>query len=340
MGSNPLRRDGSSRREKGRKRRWGRRHNPDGTMTLVEHLYELRYRLTVAFAALALASLVGFWWFENGPLGIPSLGKLLTDPYCSVPEPTRVQLGQGGCQLLGTAPLDAFMLRLKVAMSAGAVLSSPFWLYQLWSFITPGLYAKERKFALSFVGFATALFAAGAVLAYFVVAQGLLFLLGFGGQTVAIALTGDKYFGFMLGMLVVFGVSFELPLLVIMLNRLGVLTYDKLKRWRRGLIFGLFVFAAVATPGQDPFSMLALALALTALFELSVQVARLHDRRKARQRLAEGWDGLSDDEASPLQHEPEPIPEPEPVGNPEPSRTSPPQAKAAEPRRGGYDDVT
>ncbi|MCP2257335.1 sec-independent protein translocase protein TatC [Streptoalloteichus tenebrarius] len=321
-------------------------------MTLIEHLYELRYRLTVSFAALAVATLIGFWWFESAPidtsfLRIPSLGELLKDPYCSVPKPPRVDVGgdSGGCQLLGTAPLDAFMLRLKVAMSAGAVLSSPFWLYQLWSFITPGLYAKERKFALTFVGFATALFATGAVLAYYVVAEGLKFLLGFGGDTVGIMLTGEKYFGFMLGMLLVFGVSFELPLLVVMLNRLGVLTYDKLKRWRRGLIFGLFVFAAVATPGQDPFSMLALALALTALFELSVQVARLHDRRKARQRLAEGWDGLSDDEASPLHHEPEPVDPPEPVVGSEPSRpaTGSPPPEVGDGRRSAYtayDDVT
>ncbi|WP_189060695.1 twin-arginine translocase subunit TatC [Longimycelium tulufanense] len=306
-------------------------------MTLIEHLYELRYRLTVSLIALAIATVVGFMWFEHAALGLPSLGHLLTGPYCEVPPqphgPRVVLGGSDECRLLGTAPFDAFMLRLKVAMAAGAVLSCPFWLYQLWSFITPGLYAKERKFALTFVGFAAFLFGAGAVLAYFVVAQGLLFLLSFGGETVGFSLTADKYFGFMLGMLAVFGVSFELPLLVVMLNRVGVLTYERLRNWRRGLIFALFVFAAVATPGQDPFSMLALALALTALFEGAVQVARLHDRRKARQRLEEGWDGLSDDEPSPLNHTPEAAEQPEPVSpSTAPTATDPPRQR--------FDDVT
>ena len=305
------------RRTNGR-RRYGRRHNPDGTMTLVEHIYELRHRLTVAILAVVVGGIFGFVWFSYGPFGLPSLGDLLTGPYCSLPaapEGPRASITNAAddCALLATAPFEAFMLQLKVGLTAGAVLAAPIWLYQLWSFITPGLYEKERRYALIFVGTAAVLFAAGAVLAYVVVAKGLEVLLGFGGGQVVTALTGDRYFGFMLAMLLIFGVSFELPVLVVMLNRAGVVSYAKLRRWTRGIVFGLFIFAAVATPSQDPISMLALAGALTVLFLASLVFCRFQDRARARRQAEEGWDHLSDDEASPLDYEAEPVEPAEPV---------------------------
>ncbi|WP_285748283.1 twin-arginine translocase subunit TatC [Lentzea sp. NBRC 105346] len=268
-------------------------------MSLKEHLYELRHRLGVALLWVALGAVLGFLWFmfKIGP--IPSLGKLMTDPYCQPDlKPFRADIG-GECKLLQTEPFEAFMIQLKVGTAAGMVMFSPAWLYQLWAFITPGLYAKERRFARTFVFFAAILFCAGAVLAYWVVPQGLKVLMGFGGDQFITALTGGKYISFVLSLLVIFGVSFELPLLVVMLNRAGIISYEKLNKWRRGLIMGLFVFAAIATPGTDPISMVALAVALTGLFELAIQIARVHDKRKARERKDDGWDGLSDDEASP-----------------------------------------
>ena len=284
------------RRGSGR-RRTGRRHNPDGTMTLIEHLYELRRRLTIAIIAVLACAVVGFVWFQFNILGLPTLGKLLTDPYCDLPENLRADISiDNKCQLLATAPFEAFMLQFKVGVSAGVVLASPFWLYQLWGFITPGLYAKERKYALTFVAIAAGLFVAGALLAYVVVATGLEVLLGFGGGQVVTALTGDRYFSFILTMLLIFGVSFELPVLVVMLNRAGVLTYAKLRRWLRGIIMGLFAFAAVATPSQDPISMLALAGALTILFGIAMVIARFHDKRHPR----EEWADVDDDEATPM----------------------------------------
>jgi sec-independent protein translocase protein TatC len=291
-----------------------RRANPDGTMTLIEHLYELRTRLAIALLGIALMTILGYIWFGVGFFGWPSLGDLLKEPYCSLPAKVRPMLNAaGGCTLYGNGAFDQFSLRLRVGIAAGVVLASPIWFYQLWAFITPGLYVKERKFALTFVLCAATLFMAGAAMAYYVISEALGFLLTISADVQTTLLSGESYFGLLIALLLIFGVSFELPLLVVMLNMVGVLPYEKLNRWRRGLIFGLFVFAAVATPGGDPISMTVLALTLTLLFEVAIQISRVHDKRKARQRLEEGWDTLDDDQASPLDTAPSALEEPSAV---------------------------
>lgn len=299
-----------SRREKRKIR--SRRHNPDGTMSLKDHLYDLRNRLGLGLLFIVLGGVFGFiWWdIQLGP--IPSLSKILLQPYCALPPEARFSPNDK-CQLFQRQPFEGFMVRFKVGIAAGMVVSAPLWLYQLWAFITPGLYAKERRFAFTFVIFASILFAAGAVLAFVVIPQGLDVLVGFGGSAFITALDAGSYISFVLVMLLIFGVSFELPLLIVMLNQVGMLPYANLKRWRRGIVFGLFVFAAFATPGTDPISMIVLAAAMWLLFELAVQITRIHDKRKAKREAEDLTAGLSDDEATPMNYAPEPVEPSKPV---------------------------
>jgi len=266
-------------------------------MTLVAHLTELRNRIAKALLALALGTIVGFLWYDHGLL------TFLTEPYCALPPGFRFQ-GDESCRLVVLDVFGGVLLRLKVGLIAGAVLSAPFWLYQLWAFITPGLKRNERRYTVGFVAASTLLFAAGAFLAWFTLRRGLELLLSLAGSEVAFQLTAPDYLGFVISLLIAFGLSLELPLVAVALNLVGILSYAALSRSRRWIFFLTIVFAAFVTPTQDPFTMLAMAIPMILLFETAIQIARVVDKRRAKRADVEHFHDLGDDEASPLDAHP------------------------------------
>jgi sec-independent protein translocase protein TatC len=277
----------------------------DSRMSLTEHLTELRNRIAKALIAIVITTIVCFV-FE------PHIFNLLKEPYCHLPASRRVTIGVNQeCRLYFFGILDGFMIRLKISLISGIIAASPIWLYQLWSFITPGLHRHERRWSLTFVAASVLLFVLGAFFAYVTLSKGLSVLLSFGGNGLASLLDVNKYLSYVTAMLLIFGLSFELPLLVTMLNLAGVLPTQKLRDWRRPEIFLVFVFAAVVTPSQDPFTMLALGLPMVLLYEVSVLIGRVNDRRKARRADNSPYAHLGDDETSPLDLDVD-VPEPSP----------------------------
>src|SRR5471030_954597 len=273
---------------------------PEGRMSLADHLRELRGRLLKCTIAITIGGIVSFVFFNR-------IWAFLQRPYCEVHQHQALDVvskvkGCGAGPLVFSSVFDPILWHFKVALIGGLVLASPVWLYQLWAFVTPGLQRKERRYSLAFVGIAVPLFLCGATLAYFVMSKGLQLLLNFAPTNTVSLISIDHYLSYALAMLLMFGLSFDLQLLVVMLNFVGILSYARLKKSRRLSIFLCFVFAAVATPSGDPFTMLALGVPLILLLELATQIARVHDRRKAKAEAASGesFADLPDDEPSPL----------------------------------------
>ena len=281
-------------------------------MTLVGHLRELRNRLGVALFFVLIGTAVSFWWYEHG------LGEFIRAPYCGLDGDIRGLPSEttGDCDLLVLDVLGGALIRLKVSFIVGIVLSAPFWLYQLWAFLTPGLKKNEKRYGVGFVAASTTLFALGAALAYVSLAKGLELLLGLAGEGVSVALTAQEYVGFVISLLVAFGVSFELPLIAVALNLIGVLSYATLSKGRRWIYFLTIVFAAFVTPTQDPFTMLAMAAPMCVLFELAIQIARFVDKRRAKREAALGLTGLDDDAASPVVAGPSALEDASPLDEP------------------------
>ncbi|WP_425455332.1 twin-arginine translocase subunit TatC [Allorhizocola rhizosphaerae] len=288
-------------------------------MTLMEHIRELRNRLFKAALGVAVGLVVGF--ILSKPVFL-----LLQAPYCELLLEKGNIDTMADCAFTQLGPADAFILRLKVALWLALIVSAPVWLYQLWAFIAPGLHRHERKWAYWFVALAAPLFAAGAFLAYFVAGKGLGFLMESGLAGVS-TLEITKYTSFMTGMILLFGVSFEFPLILLMLNFAGVLTGRRMLKWWRVAVFVAFAFAAVTTPDPGPFGMSLFAGVLSLLYFITVGVAMLNDRRKGRGK--EIYEGLDDDETSSLEgYEPEPV------------EAGPPIEPSIAPLERRYDDMT
>ena len=244
-------------------------------MPLMEHIRELRKRIFKMAFGLAAGMIIG--WFLY-----PHVWHFIQAPYCKIHFTHQPYAAAGqSCALYVTGIFDAFFLRLKLAFIVGVIISSPVWLYQFWAFIAPGLYARERRWAYFFVGAAVPLFAFGGALAYFAMTKGLRFLLGLVPNHVIPLITINTYLSYATAMLFIFGLAFELPLVVVLLNLAGILTHERFAKSRRLIIFGVFAFAAIATPSPDPITMLLLAVPCVVLVELAEIFAWANDRRRA-----------------------------------------------------------
>jgi sec-independent protein translocase protein TatC len=305
--------------------------DPEGRMPLAEHLRELRNRLAKALLAIVAVTVVAAFFYTD-------IINLITRPILESVgcEKTFDQLakstsGEPCAQITINGLLTPFTLALKVSLMAGVVAASPVWLYQLWAFVAPGLHRHEKKYAYAFVATGAPLFIIGAYFAYSVLPTTAKVLLDFTPGNTTNLLPLDDLLDLVLRMVLVFGLSFELPLLLIFLNLTGVLTGKRMLGWWRGMIMGITLFAAIATPSTDPVTMLLLAGPIWVLYFGAVLFSLLNDRRRHRREAL----GPADDEASDLDLTPEDIGEIEPVTTspalPEQSRTD---------RVNGYDDVT
>ena len=276
-----------------------RRANPEARMPLLEHIRELRSRVIKAAIALAAGSIAG--WFVY-----PWVWNFIKAPYCKaqVSSPVASALARSAgalgphCQLYVTGVFDAFFLRMQISIATGALISLPVLLYQLWAFIAPGLYKRERRWAYYFVGAAVPLFGVGATIAYFAMTRGLRFLVHYMlPADVTALITINTYLSYAGAMLLIFGIAFEMPLVIVLLNLAGVLTHARFRKWRRVIIFLVFAFAAVFTPSPDPLSMLLLAIPCVVLVEAAEVFVWANDRRRARRGSLE-FPGLTDAEVA------------------------------------------
>jgi sec-independent protein translocase protein TatC len=256
---------------------------PDGTMTLFEHLRELRYRLIVSILAILVGMIVA-WFFRY------QLLELLQQPYFQAIEALKIKNPETQTLLVNINLTSPLALSLKVSALAGLIVTAPFWLYQLWAFVVPGLLAKEKKWALIFIAAATPMFVGGVLVAYVVLPKAIAVLLSFTQAGVSNLQDINAYLSFLLRLMLVFGIGFLIPLIVLMLNIVGVIKAKQMAKYRSLVIFGTFVFGAVATPSTDPFSMLAVAAPMALLFLGAEVIAHILDRRKERQAALAGDD--------------------------------------------------
>lgn len=301
-------------------------------MPLADHLRELRNRLAKAMLAIVIVTIVAAFYYND-------IINFLTEPILDSVgcRATFAELakssGKTQCaEITINGLLAPFTLALQVSLMAGVVAASPIWLFQLWAFVAPGLHRHEKKYAYAFVFTGVPLFLGGAFFAYKLLPTTAKVLIDFtpNGE-IKNLLPLDDLLQLVTRMVIVFGLSFELPLLLIMLNLTGVLTGRRMLGWWRAMILGITVFAAVATPSTDPLSMVALAGPIWVLYFAAVAFSLLNDKRKRRREAA----GPGDDEAADLDLTPEDIGEAEPVSA---ARTLPEQTSTD--RVNGYDDAT
>lgn len=271
------------------KRRRRRPANPDGAMTLFEHLREFQVRLFRAVLGILAGCVVAFIFYDQ-------ILAIVRRPFDLVLAQAEAQGKTVVLAINGVT--EAFTVQLKIVLVAGLVISLPIWLYQLWRFLAPGLKGNEKKWAYGFVIAATPLFLLGAGIAYQAMSQLLEIFLGFTPENVANIININDYLTFIIQILVFFGIGMLIPLIFVMLNFAGLLTARTLVRNWRWLVIGVLTFAAVATPTPDPFTMLLVAVPFAVVTSVAVGITAVNDARRRRRDKRLGQGEWADDEAS------------------------------------------
>ncbi|MFD8073131.1 twin-arginine translocase subunit TatC [Streptomyces sp. NPDC059718] len=275
-------------------------------MPLAEHLRELRNRLIKSVGAILLTTAIAAFSYRQ-------LIGFLIDPLpgCAPGRPTGTT-SAGHCGLISlNGLLSPFTLALKVSITAGVVAASPVWLYQLWAFIAPGLHRNEKKYTLAFLGAGIPLFLTGAATAYWTLPTTARVLISFTPDKATNLLPVDDFLDLATRMVLVFGLSFELPVLLVLLNLGGAITARRMTGWWRGMLMAIALFAALATPSTDPLSMLLLATPISLLYLAACTIAWCNDRRRERTNSTTPGANPQDTEASPLDLTPAPIEPPD-----------------------------
>ncbi len=258
----------------------------DGRMALSDHLRELRARLLKAAFVLIAGFIVALFFFDP-------IFAIVNEPY----QKAREALGEDRTVATTSGAAGGFLLYLKLCGLAAMVGTSPVWLYQIWAFILPGLHRNEKKWTAIFAVIAGPLFLAGITLGYLTLPKGLEILIGFTPGDLTNLVEFNDYLTFFTRTLLGFGIAFEIPVFVVLLNFAGVVKGKSLGAHRPWIIVGSFIFAAVMTPSGDPFTMSFMAIPMVILFLISEVIARFNDRRRAGKAINAG---LSPDEPSPL----------------------------------------
>lgn len=256
-------------------------------MALREHLKELRNRIFKACLGLLAGAVAG--WFLYDPVL-----EALSAPLLELRDENLISVNFG-------TVAQPFDLKLKVSFFIGVLVSSPVWIYQLWAFVTPGLTTRERRYALGFVAAAVPLFAGGAYLAFRAIPNFVRFLVSFSPEGFSNIIDAQVYLGFIMRVILTFGLSFLVPVVLVGMNFLGLVSGRGVLRAWRWVVVAAFTFAALATPTPDVLSMFLLATPLLVLFAVAIGVCLLNDRRRRRRGdLDDVPDDLADDEASAL----------------------------------------
>jgi len=248
--------------------------NAEANMSLTEHLTELRKRIIISIVAVAVGAVVA--WFFYTPIF-----EFLLKPHCEINGDSSLL---SNCGLLATSPLDPFSTKLTVSAYTGVGLAMPVILWQVWKFIAPGLYPEERRYGLSFVIFSFVLFALGASLAYWTLPRALEFLANIGGDFFENVYTPKLYIGFVIKMMLGFGLGFEFPILLMFLQIIGLVENKTLRAGRRFAIVGIVALVAVLTPSGDPVSLMALSVPMYLFYEVAIAFGWWRQRRKNKSK--------------------------------------------------------